>query len=134
AAFAVRLGLTDSNTNTNANPDCRASIGPAEIKAAPTKAAEMVTPALEQAKGTDQATAKTGAAKTPFGPPVTPPVPAPSPRAVLASAGKAPPAAAPTAAAIAAEAREIEVRKSEVHLIDPVSADDSKPQVLASAS
>ena len=132
-AFAVRLGLADSNANTNANPDCRIGVSPAEVKAVPAKAAEMVTPAIERAKGTEQ-TPKSAVAKTPFGAPVTPPVPAPSPRAVLASAGKAPAAAAPTAAAIAAEAREIEVRKSEVHVIDPVAADESKPQVLASAT
>jgi hypothetical protein len=53
---------------------------------------------------------------------------------VLASAGKGPAAVAPTAAAVAAEAREIEVRQSDVHVIDPVPAQESKPQVLASAT
>jgi hypothetical protein len=134
AAFAVRLGLADTNANNNANPDCRTSIVPAEVKAVPAKAAETVIPAVEQAKGSDLATPKLGAAKTPFGAPVTPPVPSPSPRAVLASAGRGPAAAAPTAAAVAAEAREIEVRQSDVHVIDPVAAEDTKPQVLASAT
>ena len=133
AAFAVRLGLADSNANTNANPDCRTSIFPAEVKPAPVRAAEAISPAVEEAKAIDHATPKPGVAKTPFGAPAVPPVPAPSPRTVLAAAGKAPAAAAPTAAAIAAEAREIEVRKSEVHVIDPILPGDSKPQVLASA-
>jgi hypothetical protein len=132
AAFAVRLGLADTNANNNANPDCRSSLVP-EVKTVPTKAAEMVIPAVEQAKATEQ-TPKTAAGKATFGAPVTPPVPAPSPRAVLASAGKGPAAVAPTAAAVAAEAREIEVRQSDVHVIDPVPAQESKPQVLASAT
>ena len=131
-AFAVRLGLADSKTNTNANPDCRTSILPAEVKTIPAKAAsDMLIPAPEQAKTTDQTTPK--AVKMPFGPPAAPPVPAPSPRTLFTAAGKPPPASGPTAAALAAEAREIEVRKSEIHVIDPPPADDSKPQVLASA-
>jgi hypothetical protein len=133
AAFAVRLGLADSNANTNANPDCRTNIVPSEVKLTPAKAATEMMPVMEQAKAVDQAVPKPGAAKMTFGAPATPPIPAPSPHTLLTAVDKPPAAPAPTAAAVAAEAHEIEVRKSDVHVIDPVPADDGKPQVLASA-
>ncbi len=133
AAFAVRLGLADAGMANTANPDC-VSKRATEVKAPAVKAeVDGSKPAIGPAKPNNAVFPKADEGKAAAGAPPYPPVPAPSPKTVLAATGAAPAAAAGTAAA-AAEAREIEVRKSEVHVIDPVSADPGKPQVLASAT
>jgi hypothetical protein len=129
AAFAARLGLGDSGVTAAASTDCTIAPSTPEDKL-PAVKAEMVAP--QPTIGLAKPKAKPG--KAGAGAPPYPPVPAASPKTVLAAANPVPPATAPTAASVAAETRQIEVRKSEVHLIDPVPVDAGQPQVLASAT
>ncbi len=135
AAFAVRLGLEDPGTTRSANPDCMINPAPAPVGPPAVKAAvEMPKSPPGRAKPENIVSPKINMGTAAPGAPLYPPVPTPSPKTVLAATGAAPPETASTAAAVAAEEREIEVRKSDVHVIDPAPADAGKPQVLASAT
>jgi hypothetical protein len=145
AAFAVKLGIADAKIAAEAKPDCGRRTAPAtDVKpATDIPAAEPLKPVVPAKAGTKAAQ---DVAK-PAGAPVAPPIPAPKP--VLTATGTAAAAAptaealaagtaavvAPPAAAVASEMPTIEVRKSEIHTIDPDPATVPKsPQVLASAT
>ena len=133
AAFAVKLGLADAKIEAAAKPDCgrKAPVNEAKPATDVKATAEPLKPAAVSAKAAVTKTAEI--AKSAAGAPVLPPVPAPKP--VLAAAGTAAAIAAPTAGALAAEAQAIEVRKSEVHAIDPqpVAEPAASPAIVASA-
>ena len=158
-AFAVKLGLADT-VNRSAKSDCGvkavqspetrttteprntvavaeagagAGVGKVKLSAGPANKSENSGAgagklASEPGKPLLAIRPVSGAA------PAAPPIPTPAPRGVLTASGKAPGLITPSTAAIAAEAQAIEVRKSEVHPIDPEPVAATKPQMLASAT
>lgn len=129
AAFAVKLGLSDAagsapKSNCGAPVpamDAKPVTTPAAIPEAPKPITGTVQPAQETSIAAAVVPATTGVGALPTVGKLLEPI-APATTAKLAAKAAAP------------ETQSVEVRNSEIHLIDPVPGNDAKPQVLASAT